>query len=194
MSTQTLTLSRAVLPRASATTTAGLVGAGVLLLWASAAVTVPLWFTPVPLTLQTFATLLLGAAYGARLGAATFATYLLVGLAGAPVFADGNGGLDVLRLPTLGYLAGMLLASALVGALAERGWDRSVRGTVAAMVLGNAVIYALGVSWLMARLHVGLVKGLHLGMTPFLAGDAIKIAAATAVLPGAWTLVRRWRS
>jgi biotin transport system substrate-specific component len=193
VSTQTLTLQRAVLPRPSVLATAGLVGAAVLLLWGSAAVSIPLGFTPVPLTLQTFAVLLLGSAYGVRLGAGTFAAYLALGLAGAPVFSEGRGGLDILTVPTGGYLVGMLAASALVGALAERGWDRTVRRTVAAMVLGNAVVYAFGVAWLMTSKHVGLADGLHLGVTPFLPGDAIKIAAATAVLPSAWALVRRTR-
>jgi biotin transport system substrate-specific component len=191
VSTQTLTLQRAVLPRTSALTTAGLVGAGVLMLWGSAAVSIPLGFTPVPLTLQTFAVLLLGCAYGIRLGTATFAAYLALGLAGAPVFSQGQSGLGILDVPTGGYLVGMLAATAVVGALAQRGWDRTARGTVAAMVLGNAVIYAFGLAWLVATMHVGLAQALHLGVTPFLPGDAVKIVAATAVLPSAWALVRR---
>lgn len=193
MSTQTLTLQRAVLPRTSALATTALVGAGVLLLWGSAAVSIPLGFTPVPLTLQTFAVLLLGCAYGVRLGVGTFAAYLALGLAGAPVFSQGRGGLGILGVPTGGYLVGMLAATVLVGALAQRGWDRTVRGTVVAMVLGNAVIYAFGLAWLKSTMQVGLGQALHLGMTPFLPGDAIKIAAATAVLPTAWALVRRTR-
>jgi biotin transport system substrate-specific component len=193
VSTQTLTLQRAVLPRTSVLATAGLVSAGVLLLWGGAAVSIPLGFTPVPLTLQTFALLLMAAAYGVRLGVGTFAAYLALGLASAPVFSRGREGLHILAVPTGGYLVGMLAAAALVGALAERGWDRSVRSTVAAMVLGNAVIYAFGLTWLKATLGIGFGTALHLGVTPFLPGDAIKIAAATAVLPSAWALVRRTR-
>ncbi|RZS87541.1 biotin transport system substrate-specific component [Motilibacter rhizosphaerae] len=193
MTTNAVTLRRAVLPRSSAATEAALVAAGVLFLWAGAAVSVPLWFTPVPLTLQTFSVLLLASAFGARLGVLTFAAYFAVGLAGAPIFSQGHSGLAVLHLPSGGYLVGMLLASLLVGALADRGWDKEVGRTVVAMVLGNLVVYACGVPWLAAVAHFSLGTAVAKGAVPFFVGDGIKIALATAVLPTTWALLRRAR-
>jgi biotin transport system substrate-specific component len=141
---------------------------------------------PVPITMQTFAVLLIGAAYGWRLGAATVALYLLEGAVGLPVFAEMKAGYPVLLGPTGGYLVGFVFAAALVGWLAERRWDRNVILTGAAMILGNLVIYALGLAWLWK--FVG-DKVLELGLLPFLLGDALKIALAMAVLPAAWKIV-----
>jgi biotin transport system substrate-specific component len=165
--------------------------AGSIVLWASAKIQVP--FYPVPLTLQTFAVLVIGAAFGWRLGAATVALYLLEGALGLPVFAgtpEKGIGLAYMMGPTGGYLAGYVLAAALTGALAERGWDRRFASTAAAMVLGNLVIYLFGLAWL------GQVVGwdqpvLQWGLTPFIPGDLLKIALAAAALPFAWTLLRR---
>jgi biotin transport system substrate-specific component len=149
-------------------------------------------FTPVPITGQTFAVLIGGAALGWRRGLAGMLLYLAVGLTPwLPWFAEGKGGTDVLQAPSFGYIIGFLVAAALVGWLAGRGWDRTPPRTVLTMIAGNLVIYAIGLPWLMAAVDVGLAKGLELGVTPFLAGDALKILLAAGLLPGAWALVGR---
>ena len=159
-----------------------LVGAGILLLALAAHLRIILPFTVVPITGQTFAVLLLGAAYGWRRGAVTVALYLATGLAGLPVFADVAG------LATFGYLAGFLLAAGLVGWLAERGWDRHFVSALGAMLAGEVVIYACGLLWL-AR-FVGWEHVVAEGLLPFLPGDALKLVAAALVLPAAWQVVR----
>jgi biotin transport system substrate-specific component len=163
--------------------------AGTLALAISAKVQVPFW--PVPMTMQTFVVLLIGAAYGWRLGAATVLFYLAQGAAGLPVFAAG-GGIAYLAGPTGGFLAGFVLAAAAVGFLAERGFDRRAGTTVLAMLAGMAVIYACGVAWLATL--TGLQTAVAKGMVPFLLADAVKIALAAAVLPLAWRAVGRRRT
>lgn len=163
---------------------------GSLFVAASAQVQVPVW--PVPFTGQTFAVLVVGMAYGSRLGAATLALYLAQGAVGLPVFADFSTGYGVLIGTTGGYLAGFVLAAGLTGYLAERGWDRSVLQTGLAMVAGNLVIYLLGLLWL------GTVVGwdkplLEWGLYPFLIGDLLKVILAAICLPLAWRLVSRLR-
>jgi biotin transport system substrate-specific component len=145
---------------------------------------------PVPITGQTLGVLLLGAAAGARLGVATTLAYLGVGAAGLPVFTGGGAGLATLTGTTAGYLVGFVVAAALVGALAERGWTATVPRALAAMVLGNLVIYAFGVAWL-AQLAPDLRTAVAWGVTPFLIGDALKVAVATALLPLATRALRR---
>lgn len=163
--------------------------AGSLLLFASAKIQVP--FYPVPITMQTFAVLAIGMAYGARLGGATLLLYLAEGAAGMPVFAgtpEKGIGLAYIAGPTGGYLLGFLVAAVVVGWLAERGWDRNVWTTLLAMVIGTAIIFAPGVLWLGTLL--GWDKPiLEWGLTPFLPGAAFKIGLAAAVLPLAWKLL-----
>lgn len=154
----------------------------------AAQVSVPIPGTPVPVTGQTFAVLLAGAALGFRRGTVSMGLYALAGMVGVPWFADGASGW---RMASFGYVIGFVLAGAVVGALAARGGDRSPLRTVGTMALGLAVIYAAGVPWLMAWTHSGLGTALSLGVRPFLAGDAIKIALAAGLLPGAWRLLRR---
>jgi biotin transport system substrate-specific component len=149
-----------------------------------AQVSIPL--VPVPVTMQTFGVLLAGAALGPVRGGASMLLYLAVGAAGVPWFAEQHSGLAI---PTFGYIVGFVLAAAVVGALARRRADRTVLGTVAMMILGNVLIYAIGVPWLIAALNVDLATGLGYGLWPFLVGDGLKIALAAAVLPGAWWLV-----
>jgi biotin transport system substrate-specific component len=165
-----------------------LVVAGSLLTALAAQVSIPLPFTPVPITGQTFAVLLVGAALGRRRGAASMALYVAQGLAGLPVFAGGKAGLAVLLGPTGGYLIGFIAAAFVTGWLAERGWDRRPLTTALAMVFGNLVIYLFGVSWL--AVFVGISKAPLLGMVPFIPGDILKIVLATAALPEAWWVVR----
>lgn len=168
-----------------------LVAIGVTLLALSAQVVIHLPWTPVPVTGQTFGVLLVGGAYGATRGFATLAAYLVVGGLGVGVFADQSSGWDVLRLSsaTGGYLVGMLVAAALVGWLADRGWDRNAVRSFPAMVLGNIVIYAFGFVWLQHALGTTASQTWHLGVQPFLWGDALKILLAAGLLPAAWKLV-----
>ena len=154
----------------------------------SAHIAVRLSFTPVPVTGQTLAVLLLGATLGSRRGAFALLLYLAEGLVGLPVFSGGGVGLARLAGPTGGYLVGMAAAAWVVGLLAERGWDRRVGATILAMLIGNGVIYAFGVSWL-AR-FVGVGQALPLGLFPFIVGDLLKLALAVALLPAGWQVVR----
>ena len=151
----------------------------------AAQVLIPLPFTPVPITLQTFTVLLSGASLGPVRGTASMMLYLVIGMAGFGWFAEGRSGT---AFPSFGYIVGFVVAAALVGALARRGADRGVLGTIGLMVAGNLVIYAIGLPWLMVALGVDLSKGLELGVTPFLIGDALKIALAAGLLPVAWRL------
>ena len=174
--------------------------AGSLLVAGLAQISFVLPFTPVPITGQTFGVLLVGAAYGPGLGAATLGLYLVWAAIGLPVLApeaDGShrGGLEVLQLAsaTGGYLWGFVAAAAITGWLAARGWDRSVRSSISAMLLGSIAIYVFGVSWLMAALDVPLQQGIELGLAPFVIGDTLKLLAAAATLPAAWAALRRLR-
>jgi biotin transport system substrate-specific component len=168
-----------------------LVAAGVALIGLSAQVTFHLPNTPVPFTGQTFAVLLVGGAYGATRALATMATYLVVGGLGYGVFAGHASGWDVLRFTsaTGGYLVGMLVAAALVGRLADRGWDRKAVRSLPAMVIGNVVIYAFGYFWLKHALDMTANQAWHAGVRPFLPGDAVKILLAAGLLPAAWKAV-----
>jgi biotin transport system substrate-specific component len=157
----------------------------------AAQVAIPLPFTPVPISLQTFTVLLSGAALGPTRGLMGMALYLVAGLAGVPWFTEGRSGFD---FPSFGYVVGFILAAAIVGWLARRGLDRTVPGTVGIMVAGNVAIYAIGVTWLATSLAVSLPRALELGVWPFLIGDALKIALAAGLLPAAWWLLRDRRS
>ncbi len=162
----------------------GLVAAGIVALVVAAKLRVPFW--PVPMTMQTFAVLMIGAAYGPRLGGATVLGYLLIGALGADVFTgEASGGLAYMLGSTGGYLLGFLLAALALGALARRGWDRSIGWTALALLIGNALIYAPGLLWLGA-LHGFDKPILDWGLWPFLLGDALKLALAAMLLPLAW--------
>ena len=167
---------------------ATLVLAGSLLIAASAQVALPLPFSPVPVTGQTFAVLLAGTLLGSRRGAAAVLAYLSEGAAGLPVFAGGAAGPHVLAGPTGGYLAGFVFGAWVCGALSARGWDRRPGTTVLSMILGNIAIFALGLPWL-AR-FVGAERVLALGFWPFIPGDIVKIGLAAIALPLAWKWIR----
>ncbi len=169
--------------------------AGSLLVAGLAQISIHLAFTPVPITGQTLGVLLVGASLGPMLGGISMLLYLAEGAIGLPFFAGGHHGASFLRLgaATGGYLWGFVLAAALVGWLARRGWDRSIRSAIGAMFLGEVVIYAAGVPWLVSAIHVPLEKGLEFGLYPFVIGDTLKLLAAAGLLPVAWRLVGRDR-
>ncbi|MEY9845229.1 biotin transporter BioY [Streptacidiphilus sp. MAP5-3] len=166
---------------------AALVLGGAAFTGLAAQLAVPIPGSPVPVTGQTLAALLVGTALGARRGVAALGLYLLAGLAGVPWFTGGTSGTGA----TFGYVVGFVLAAGLVGALARRGADRGVLRTAGAMALGQLAIYAVGVPWLAVSLHVSLTRAAELGLYPFLIGDAVKIALAMGLLPAAWRLVGR---
>lgn len=165
-----------------------LVAIGALLIALLAQVRIPLPFTPIPLTGQTFAVLLVGAALGAKRGFASIGLYTVFGLTGLPVFAGGASGLGYAFGPTGGYLLGFILAAYVVGRLAERGLERSLRTSLLPFLTGTLIIYTLGAGWL--AFYVGPAAALAKGVLPFIAGDALKIAAAAMALPSAWKLVK----
>jgi biotin transport system substrate-specific component len=169
--------------------------AGSWLVAGLAQVQVRLPFTPVPVTGQTLGVLLVGASLGSALGAVSMGLYLVQGALGLPFFAGGAEGWELLRLSsaTGGYLVGFVAAAAVVGAVAERGWDRELRGAISAMFLGELVLYLVAIPWLMHALGVGLERALVLGLAPFVVGDALKLLLAAGLLPGAWRLVGRRR-
>ena len=152
----------------------------------AAQVALPLW--PVPITLQTLTVLLAGAALGPLRGGAAMGLYTVVGVAGVPWFAQQNSGWGFV---TFGYVIGFALAATLVGALARRGADRTVLGTIATMAAGNLLIYAVGVPYLALALGIGLGEAISAGAIPFLVGDALKIVLAAGILPLAWRLAGR---
>jgi biotin transport system substrate-specific component len=156
----------------------------------AAQVVVPLPFTPVPLTGQTFAVLLTGALLGPRLGALAMLAYLAEGTAGLPFFRGGAGGPAHLAGPTAGYLFAFPAAAYVTGLLAERGWDRRFITAAAAMALGSLVILACGWAWLALMFRTG-AEAFRLGVAPFLVGDLVKIALAAAALPAGWAILRR---
>ena len=185
---RTLTLADAALPGATVLRDVALVAGASLVTALAAQVAVPLPGSPVPLTGQTFAVLLTGAALGARRGFLAQTLYLLQGAAGLPVFAGGLGGAWLLAGPSGGFLAAFPLAAAVTGALAERGWDRRFAGTLAAMLLGSAVILLAGAAWLARFLPPA--QALAAGVWPFVPGDLFKAAAAALALPAAWRALR----
>jgi biotin transport system substrate-specific component len=172
---------------------AALVVLGIAVLAIAAKIKVPMW--PVPITMGTFAVLSIGAAYGARLGLTTIFGYMLIGALGFDVFAGSSAevfGLEYMMGGTGGYLVGYVLATLLLGALARKGWDRSAPKMALAMLLGNVLIYVPGLIWL------GMLYGwdkpiLAWGLTPFLMGDAIKLALAAGLFPLVWKLIDRAR-
>ncbi|MGX1130695.1 biotin transport system substrate-specific component [Streptomyces glaucescens] len=162
-----------------------LVAGGAVLTGLAAQISVPVPGSPVPVTGQTFAALLVGTALGAGRGFLSLALYALAGLAGVPWFAGGSSGV----MPSFGYIVGMMLAALAVGALARRGADRSPWRTAGAMLLGEAIIYAVGVPYLALAMDMSASAAIAAGLTPFLIGDALKAALAMGVLPTAWKLV-----
>ncbi|MEU9403003.1 biotin transporter BioY [Streptomyces sp. SID4985] len=162
---------------------AALVLGGAALTGLAAQIAVPVPGSPVPVTGQTFAALLVGTALGARRGVLSLALYAVAGVVGVPWFAEGGSGSGAV---SFGYVLGMILASAAVGALARRGADRSPLRMAGTMLLGEAIIYAVGVPYLALAAHMSLTQAIAAGLTPFLIGDALKAALAMGALPTAW--------
>jgi len=200
MTSRTATLADVTVPAFGASEAARWLRAAILVVGGAALTAISaqvVWFAPwnplVPYTFQTASVLLVGTVLGSRLGLASMLLYVALGAAGLGVFADGSSGLaaDGVLRASIGYLGGFVLAGALVGWLAERGWDRSPATTIGLMVLGNLVIYALGVPALMAVTGLDLPTALRVGALDFVPWDLIKIAAAAAVLPLAWRVAAR---
>jgi biotin transport system substrate-specific component len=166
-----------------------LVLAGMLFVSLCAQIYIPT--QPVPFTGQTFGVLAVGGALGFRRGLAALLLYLAIGAVGVPVFAQGKSGLDVIQGVTGGYLVGFVVASALVGRLAELGWDRRIGGALAMMAIGTAVIYAIGVPWLKVAAGLSWSDAVAGGMTKFLLWDAAKLAVAAGIFPLAWWMIGR---
>ena len=193
MRPEAATLRLAVFPRSGLLTDVLLVLAGTAFVALAAQVSISLPFTPVPITGQTFAVVLVGASLGALLGFASLGLYLFVGALGAPVYADQQHGWDVLTGPTGGYIVGFVLAAVLTGFLAQMRWDRRFSSAVAAMLSGNVVIYLVGLPWLAAKIDAGLEDTLEAGLYPFVVGDLLKLYLAGALLPAAWAAVTRFK-
>ena len=191
MAATTLTLRDAVVGRTSRAGTAAAVVAGAALIAACAQISIPLGFTPVPLTGQTFAVLLVGASLGTLAGTASALLYVAAGALGAPVYADHGHGWHIVTSASGGYLIGFIAAAALTGALAKRRWDRRFSSSLGAMLTGNVVIYAFGVAWLAHKLHTGTNTALQDGLYPFIPGDLLKLYLAAAILPTAWKITGR---
>jgi biotin transport system substrate-specific component len=168
-----------------------LVLAGALLIYLTARVAIPVPGSPVPITGQTFGVLLVGGALGFRRGLIGVALYVLLGVIGLPFFAEGKGGISVIWGATGGYLVGFVVAGGLVGRLAELGWDRKIGGALGAMLLGSAVIYAIGLPWLGVVTGISPADTIAQGLTPFIFGDALKLVLAAVLFPVAWWVVGR---
>ncbi len=186
----TATLRTAVVTRSSALTEALFVVGGVAFIAAMAQVSVPVPGSPVPVTGQTLAVLLVGTTYGARLGLTTFATYLFAGIAGAPIFApsatSANHGIDRVMSATGGYLVGMLVASLFLGYLADRKADQKFLTSYPALLLGEVVIFGFGLTWLHNSLDLSWSATIAAGFTPFIIGEILKIAIVGTSLPLIW--------
>ena len=168
-----------------------LVAIGVLLIALGAKISILLPDNPVPITGQTFGVLVAGGALGFRRGIAAAGIYVLLGVVGLPFFAFGDTGIQILWGARGGYLIGFIVAAAIVGRLAELGWDRNILGAVGAMLIANAAIYVIGVPWLAVTAGFGPEEAIAKGFLAFLVGDAIKLALAAAAFPVAWWFVGR---
>ncbi len=184
-------LRATVFPHSTALTQALFIAGGVGFIALLAQIAIPVPGSPVPVTGQTLAVLLIGTTYGARLGVLTFATYLLAGVAGAPIFAGSTHGIEKVIGATGGYLVGMLVASLVLGYLADRKADQKFRTSFPALLLGDAIIFTFGLLWLQQTLDLSWAKTIAAGFTPFILGEAIKIAITATSLPLVWRRISR---
>ena len=168
-----------------------LVLAGALFIYLTSRVYILIPGNPVPITGQTFGVLLVGGALGLRRGVSAVGLYVLLGVVGLPFYAEGKGGLGVILGATGGYLVGFVVAGAVVGRLAELGWDRRIGGALGAMFVGSVVIYAIGLPWLKAVTGLSWEQTIQTGLVPFVIGDTIKAVLAAVLFPVAWWVVGR---
>ena len=195
MSIATGSLRATVFPRSTALTQASFIVGGTLFIAAMAQIAIPVPGSPVPVTGQTLAVYLIGTTYGARSGFATFATYLLAGIAGAPVFAASTGatshGLARLTGATGGYLIGMLVATLILGALADRKADQKFKTSFPALISGSVIVFTFGLTWLHTSLDLTWAQTISAGLTPFIFGEVIKIAITATSLPLIWRKISK---
>ena len=189
MSFPATSLRSTVLPHSSMLSTAALTAGGVLFLAAMAQIAIPIPGSPVPVTGQTLGVLLIGTTYGSGLGLATFAMYLLAGIAGAPVFAGASFGVEKITGATGGYLIGMMVATYLLALLAKRRLDQRFLTSLPSMLFGTLIIFSFGLLWLHHFTGKDWAWTIAAGLTPFIVGEAIKIAIAGTSLPILWRLV-----
>jgi biotin transport system substrate-specific component len=194
MSLSATSLRSTLIPRSTALTNAVLVVSGVLGLAALAQIALPVPGSPVPVTGQTLGVLILGTAYGSTLGVTTFALYILVGIAGAPVFANSGHGLDRIAGPTGGYLVGMLIATFVLGQLARFRLDQKFLTALPSMLIGTVTTFTFGLVWLQQYTGESWSWTLNAGLTPFIFGEMLKIAIAGTSLPAIWRVVNRKNS
>jgi biotin transport system substrate-specific component len=190
---QTITQERSI--GSSRAIDVALVVAGALLMGGLANVSVQLPFTPVPVTGQTLGVLLVGGALGSLLGGVSMLLYLALGAIGLPFYANGDSGLEYLGFgtPSAGYLWGFVVAAVLIGRLAEKRWDRGVGSAIGAFLLGEIVIFTIGIAWLSRSLDISGEKAIELGLYPFVVGDVLKVLLAAGAFPLLWRLLQRDR-
>ena len=187
-------LRAAIFPKSNLLTHALLALTGVAFLSAMAQLALPIPGSPVPVTGQTLGALLIGASYGRALGASTFALYLAIGIAGAPVFSQQGHGIAKLIGPTGGYLIGMFFATIVLSFLASKRWDKRIHTAVASMVIGQVIIFLPGLIWLQQSTGKDWSWTINAGLTPFIFGEVLKIAIAASALPAIWRVVDKRRS
>jgi biotin transport system substrate-specific component len=195
MSIQSGSLRATIFPHSNALTESLFVVGGISFIALLAQISIPVPGSPVPVTGQTLAVLLIGTTYGARLGFITFASYLLAGIAGAPLFAHSatspNHGIARLTGATGGYLVGMLVASLALGYLADRKADQKFKTSFPALLMGDVIIFIFGLAWLHASLDLSWSATIAAGFTPFIFGEALKIAITATSLPLVWRRISR---
>mgnify|MGYP006265877249 FL=1 len=187
-------LRAALFPKSTALTNGALAIAGVAFLALMAQIALPIPGSPVPVTGQTLGALLIGASYGRVLGASTFALYLGVGIAGAPIFSNQGSGWAKFVGPTGGYLVGMFLATIALSFLASKKWDKKFHTAIASMIIGQVLIFTPGLLWLQHATGKDWNWTLNAGLTPFIFGEVLKIAIAASALPILWQVVDKRRS
>jgi biotin transport system substrate-specific component len=168
-----------------------LVVTGALFIYLTSLVVIHIPGNPIPITGQTFGVLLVGGALGLRRGFAAVGLYVLLGVVGLPFFAEGKGGLSVIWGASGGYLVGFVVAGAVVGRLAELGWDRRIGGALGAMLVGSVVIYAIALPWLKVMTGMTWQSTVETGLLPFVIGDTLKAILAAVLFPVAWWVVGR---
>ena len=191
MSFPAISLRATVMPRATALSYATLIVSGTIFLSVSAQIAIPVPGSPVPVTGQTLGVLLVGTTYGASLGLATFATYLLAGIAGAPVFAGASFGVEKITGATGGYLLGMLVSTYVLGLLAHKRFDQKFLTALPSMLIGTALTFSFGLFWLHQFTGKDWAWTFQAGFAPFISGEALKIIIAGTSLPILWRFVNR---